>query len=46
MNHLTSPQITNKEKNPNIIRRLRLKRQTKLLCTVDEKWNNIEILNK
>lgn len=45
MNHM-STQNTNKEKPSNIVRRLKLKRQTKLLCTIDEKWNNYESLNK
>jgi len=37
---------SNKEKPSSIVRRLKLKRQTKLLCTIDEKWNNFDSLNK
>lgn len=35
-----------KEKITNIVKRLRLKRQTKLLCTLNERWNNYEDLTK
>ena len=36
-------QIENKQ-NFNIVKRIKLKRLTKLICTLDEKWNNREKL--
>ena len=30
----------------NMIRRIKLKRQTKLICTLDESWNNTEKIAK
>jgi hypothetical protein len=36
----------NKDKNNNIVKRMKLKRQTKLIVTLDEKWNNYENLSK
>jgi hypothetical protein len=35
-----------RDKLNHIVRRLKLKRQTKLICTIDEKWDNIDDLNK
>mgnify|MGYP000850910160 CR=1 FL=1 len=42
-NHLYSKE---RDKLNHIVRRLKLKRQTKLICTIDEKWDNTEDLNK
>ncbi len=36
----------NKDKNYNIVKRMKLKRQTKLICTLDEKWNNYDNIAK
>ncbi len=38
--------IITKEKVPNIVKRIKLKRQTKLICTLDEKWNSYESISK
>ena len=38
--------VKEKEKIPNIVKRIKLKRQTKLICTLDEKWNNYESISK
>lgn len=35
-----------KEKIPNIVKRIKIKRQTKLICTLDEKWNNYDSITK
>lgn len=35
-----------REKYYHIVKRLKLKRQTKLLCTLSEKWNNMDDLTK
>ena len=35
-----------KDKIPNIVKRIKLKRQTKLICTLDDKWNNYENISK
>jgi hypothetical protein len=35
-----------RDKLSHIVRRLKLKRQTKLICTIDEKWDNKDDLNK
>ncbi len=45
---LSNSQITSstKEKIPNIVKRIKLKRQTKLICTFDEKWNTYENISK
>lgn len=29
-----------KEKLSSVVKRIKLKRQTKLICTLDEKWND------
>jgi hypothetical protein len=34
------------QKMPNIVKRIKLKRQSKLICTLDEKWNNYENISK
>lgn len=36
----------NKCINESITRRIKFKRQTKLICTLDEKWNNYESISK
>ena len=38
--------MNSKEKMPNIVKRINLKRQTKLVCTLDDKWNNYENISK
>jgi hypothetical protein len=38
--------IQSKEKTENIIKRIKLKRQTKLICTLNEKWNSYENISK
>jgi hypothetical protein len=35
-----------KEKITNIVKRIKIKRQTKLICTLDEKWNNYDSITK
>ena len=34
------------EKNLNLVKRIKLKRQTKIICTLDEKWNNYENISR
>jgi hypothetical protein len=36
----------NTYKNFNIVKRIKTKRQTKLVCTLDEKWNGYENISK
>ncbi len=36
----------NKDKVLNIVKRIKLKRQTKLVCTLDDKWNNYDNISK
>jgi hypothetical protein len=33
-------------KGLNFIKRMKLKRQTKLICTLDDKWNNFDSISK
>jgi hypothetical protein len=35
-----------KENFQNLVKRIKLKRQTKLICTIDDKWNNYENISK
>lgn len=35
-----------KEKNLNLIKRIKLKRQTKLICTLDDKWNEYDAISR
>jgi hypothetical protein len=35
-----------KDKTTNFIKRMKLKRQTKLICTLDDKWNNYDNISK
>jgi hypothetical protein len=35
-----------KDKHYNIVKRIKLKRQSKLVCTLDEKWNNYDNISK
>ncbi len=35
-----------KSMNDTITKRIKLKRQTKLICTLDEKWNSYENISK
>ena len=36
----------NKENSLKIVKRMKLKRQTKLICTLDDKWNKFDNISK
>jgi len=38
--------LNTNDRTLNSIKRIKLKRQTKLICTLDEKWNNFENISK
>lgn len=45
-NMIANPNPLPKDKLSNLVKRIKLKRQTKLICTLDEKWNNTENITK